>query len=149
MTELKTMQDAAYEILKEMGHPLSSKELARIALARRLVNSQAENKIQSLANTIEKNIRDAKYNNPELIPISSSDGTLIGLPEHKNVIGSAQWWEKISINVPLELFQKLQLAQQARQDPTLENTMIFLLQSGLKSESTNIKQKLQEQIEKF
>jgi hypothetical protein len=53
-----TIQEPAQIILEEVGKPISSKEVARIALDRRLVVSNAQDPVQSHAQAIEKNIRD-------------------------------------------------------------------------------------------
>jgi undecaprenyl pyrophosphate synthase len=75
-----TIQEAARRILEEMGKPLSSRDIAKIALERRMVSSTAQDPIQSHAQTIEKNIRDGSYNKPKLVFLNSPQGRLIGLP---------------------------------------------------------------------
>ncbi len=62
-----THQEAAYEILKKLGKPTSSKEIGRIAHDKKMVSSTAKDPAQSIAQTIEKNIRDGIYNNPKLV----------------------------------------------------------------------------------
>lgn len=77
-----TIQKAAYEILKEKGHPLASKEIAQIALERGLVVSRAKDPILSLAQTIDKYIRDETYNVPRLCFMRDENGRrVIGLPD--------------------------------------------------------------------
>ena len=44
-----TIQEAAHNILKEFGKPLNSKEIARIALERGMVDSVAKDPVQSHA----------------------------------------------------------------------------------------------------
>ena len=61
-----TIQEAAHDILNELGKPVSSKKLSRIALDRRMVTSVAKDPVQSHAQTIEKNIQDDIYNQPKL-----------------------------------------------------------------------------------
>ena len=60
-----TIQEAAYQILKELGKPLGSRDIARIALEKNMVTSTAQDPTQSHAQTIEKNIRDGIYNKPK------------------------------------------------------------------------------------
>ena len=75
-----TIQEAAAGILKEKGVPMSARELAAEALARRAVTSNAKDPEASLGNTLEKNIRDGTYNHPKLVFVRSARGRLIGLP---------------------------------------------------------------------
>ncbi|MBW1715981.1 MAG: hypothetical protein JRJ77_09180 [Deltaproteobacteria bacterium] len=75
-----TIQEAVFDILNEVGRPLSSRELAKIALDRGMVTSYAKDPVQSHAQTIEKNIRDDVYNRPKLIFIPTAQGRLIGNP---------------------------------------------------------------------
>ena len=49
-----TSQEAARIILEEAGKPISPKEITRIALERRLVVGNAQDPVQSHAQTIER-----------------------------------------------------------------------------------------------
>ncbi len=142
-----TVQEAATLILKKIGHPLSSKELAKMVLKQRLVKSNAADPERSLASTIDQNISEERE--PKLVRFQGTNNEiLVGLPEWKDkVIGQTPWWEEIRITVPLELYQKLQLAQQAGLKPSFEETVMFLLESGLKQEKSSIKEGLMKQIE--
>ncbi len=142
-----TVQTAAALILKKTGHPLSLKELAKTVLKQRLVKSNAADPERSLAGTIDQNINEERE--PKLVRFQGTNNEiLVGLPEWKDkVIGQTPWWEDIKITVPLELYRKLQLAQQAGMKPSFEETVIFLLESGLKQEKANIKEGLLKQIE--
>jgi len=145
----RTIQEAAKLILEKIGHPMSSKELAKMALKQRLVKSDASDPERSLANTIDQNISNGRE--PKLVELQGTNNeTLVGLPEWKDkVVGSTPWWEEIKITVPLELYQKLQLAQQAGLKSNFDETIIFLLESGLKQEKSSIKDGLMKQIEKL
>ena len=142
-----TVQEAATLILEKIGHPLSSKELAKMVLKQRLVKSNAADPERSLASTIDQNINEERE--PKLVRFQGTNNEiLVGLPEWKDkVIGQTPWWEEIKITVPLELYRKLQLAQQAGLKSSFEETVIFLLESGLKQEKTSIKEGLMKQIE--
>jgi hypothetical protein len=142
-----TVQAAAALILKKNGHPLSLKELAKTVLKQRLVKSNAADPERSLAGTIDQNINEERE--PKLVRFQGTNNEiLVGLPEWKDkVIGQTPWWEEIKITVPLELYRKLQLAQQAGLKPSFEETVIFLLESGLKQEKSSIKEGLLKQIE--
>ena len=142
-----TVQAAAALILKKTGHPLSLKELVKTVLKQRLVKSNAADPERSLAGTIDQNINEERE--PKLVRFQGTNNEiLVGLPEWKDkVIGQTPWWEEIKITVPLELYRKLQLAQQAGLKPSFEETVIFLLESGLKQEKSSIKEGLLKQIE--
>ena len=81
---MRNINQAATVILKEANRPLSAKEIAKRALERGLASSNAKDPINSLAQTLEKNIRDDTYNDPKLIFIYSQRGRLIDLPSRKN-----------------------------------------------------------------
>lgn len=146
-----TIQEAAYEILKELGKPISAKEIARIALDKRKVSSSAQDPIQSHAQTIEKNIRDEVYNKPKLIFIHSARGRLIGLPG----------WESNSLNsskskpdslvelrayVSTELLNNIRLAEQANPKNNFDETVSLILTKGLSVLSNDIEKGLAEQV---
>lgn len=143
----RTVQQAAKSILEEIRHPMSSKELAKMALKQRLVRSSASDPERSLANTIDQNINNERE--PKLVYCHGANNEiLVGLPEWQDkVIGSIPWWEEIKITVPLELYKKLQLAQQAGLKPNFEETIIFILESGIRQEKSSIKAGLSKQIE--
>jgi len=144
-----TIQEAAKRILESKKHPMSSRELAKIALKQRFVKSDASNPERSLANTIDQNISNGRE--PKLVEfLGTNNETLVGLPEWKDkVISSTPWWEEIRITIPLELYRKLQLAQQAGLGSNFDETIIFILESGLNKEKLSIKDGLMKQIEKL
>ena len=151
-----TIQEAAKIILEEAGRPISSKEIARIALERRLVVSSAQDPVQSHAQTIEKNIRDGVYNKPKLSFIHGPQGRLIGLPSWESVL--EQPWEsearvpeykELTARIPADLFHKIQLASQARLANTVDEMVVMLLRKGLAVVSPDIKKGLLEQLTEF
>lgn len=145
----KTIQEVAKLILEEKGYPMSSRTLAKMALSKHLVKSNAIDPERSLAGTIDQNINEGR--DPKLVKFQgTNDENLVGLPEWKDkVIGQTRWWEEIRINVSLELYQKVQLAQQSGLGSNFDETVILLLESGLKQEKSNIKEGLMKQIEKL
>ena len=65
MEKTITIQQAAAQLLAEYKKPLKSKDLAKLAQERRLVApSTAKDPIQSLSQTLERNIRLDKGNKP-------------------------------------------------------------------------------------
>lgn len=150
--DMMTSQEAAHKILDEIGQPLSSKEIAKIALDRRMVSSIAQDPIQSHAQTIEKNIRDDIYNNPKLVFVNSSRGRLIGLPVWDSVRSCAPDKRIINLSelrahVPTELLEKLRLAERAKLKNSFDETVSFILTKGLSILSPEIKKGLMEQLD--
>lgn len=74
------VQTAAHRILTDTGHPISAREIAKKALAAGLVNSNSKDPILSIAGTIEKTIRGEKYNDPQLVFVSTVNGRKVALP---------------------------------------------------------------------
>ncbi|MBW2051845.1 MAG: hypothetical protein JRI85_06330 [Deltaproteobacteria bacterium] len=149
-----TIQEAANEILIERGKPMTSRELARIALEGGLVSSTAQDPVQSHAQTIEKNIRDDIYNRPKLIFIHSSQGRLIGLPEWKSdepkmVTSKSSALIEINAKIPVELFEKIKLAEQAKLKDDIDGTVAMLLSKGLAAVANDIKKRLLQQLDSF
>jgi len=147
-----TSQEAAYKLLSEVGKPLSSKELARIALERRMVSSVAQDPVASHAQTIEKNIRDDVYNNPKLVFIhSDTQGRLIGLPGWNSnppaVKDTLPNLIEIKARISPELFDKIKLAEQAKLKNNFDETVSFLLAKGLSMVSADIKKGLMTQLD--
>jgi len=147
-----TIQEAAYKILEEMGKPLSSREIAKIALERRMVSSTARDPIQSHAQTIEKNIRDGIYNKPKLLFLNSSQGRLIGLPiwdsnTYPTPDIKIRNLSELKVHVPTELLEKIKLADQAKLKNNFDETVSFILTKGLSILSPEIKKGLMEQLD--
>ena len=147
-----TIQEAAYEILEELGKPITSKELARIALDRRMVTSTAQDPIQSHAQTIEKNIRDGIYNNPKLVFIISSQGRLVGLPgwdsdRSPTPDDKTPNLSELRVHVSTELLEKIRLAEQAKLKNSFDETVSFILTKGLSILASEIKKGLMEQLD--
>ena len=144
------IQKAAHQILEEEGKPISSKEIARIALERGLVISIAKNPIQSHSQSIEKNIRDGDYNVPKLVFIQHNSGRLIGLPAwtKKNITLQPKS-KRISIEIPTELEESIQLAYHAGIKNTFEETVVSVLEKGLLIIAPKIKEGMAERLKKL
>lgn len=61
-----TVQQAACKILEEKNSPMSAKEISKIVLDRKWKSSDSKDPVTSLAQTLEKNIRDGIYNELDL-----------------------------------------------------------------------------------
>lgn len=146
-----TIQEAAYQILKQLGKPLSSKYIAKIALEKHMVISNAKDPTQSHAQTIEKNIRDGIYNRPKLTFIHTIQGRLIGLPEWDSVPqitknDQRQNLFELKVRIPIELYEKIRLAEQAKLENSFDETVSLILTKGLSLLSPEIKKGLMEKL---
>jgi hypothetical protein len=156
-----TSQEAAEVILREVGHPLTSREVAQSALDRQLVHSAARDPIMSHAQTIEKNIRDGVYNRPELIFVSTTKGRAIGLPEWNGRGGrneappdpvpmrAAVARSSLSVRVPSDLLKDIELAAQAGIASGLDATVVHLIRKGLAQERERLQSALRTRIEQL
>ncbi len=151
-----TTQEAAYRILEEVGRPLSSKEIAGIALDRHMVYSNAKDPIISHASTIDKNIRDDVYNKPRLIFIHGPEGRLIGLPSWElNLTASSgpprkpNGYMELKAKIPSDLFEKIQLAGQAEVAGDFDELVAFLLKKGLLASADEIKKGVLRRLNQF
>ena len=150
---LVTINEAAVEILKEKNKPLSSIEIATIAFSRKLIYSKAKTPIKSLAYTIDKNIREEFYNNPKLIFLQTSIGRLIGLPGWGgNVLNidlqkSKTSFQKLTISLPSNLMENINLAYQAKIADTYDETLIYIINEGLSKVAHIIKENISKQLE--
>ena len=130
-----TIQKAAYEILAEKGHHLASREIAKIALERGIVASTAKDPILSLAQTIDKNIRDELYNIPKLCFARDGRG--------RRVIGLPEWGAKDKITPPPirprtveingETIEMIELAREAGLGNNEAETISHLIHAGFKA----------------
>ena len=146
-----TAHEAAHMILTELRRPLSSRELAEIALRRGLVSSSSRDPVQSISTTLDKNIREDRYNDPRLIFIYGQGGRKIGLPSMEGESPakptvSTRRGKAISVTIPTELFDQIQLAAQARIADTFEGTIVYLLKRGLSTTVPDIKDRLLSQL---
>ena len=128
------IQKAAHQILVEEGHPLPSRIIAKQALEREMAASKSKDPIQSLAQTIEKNIRDGVYNNPELIFMTEDGRRVIGLPGWKS---GRSTQERPSpslqiVKITEKDFEKVKLAIEAGVGPNETEVLSRLIHSGFK-----------------
>ena len=153
-----TIQEAAYQLLHEQGNPLPSKELARRALERGMVSSSALSPVDSLAQTVEKNIRDGVYNRPELAFIHTPSGRCIALHQWNDAQRSQELEapsspsekpdpERVSARIPSALADQLRLATQAKLWPNFDTTVASLIRRGLDHERRRMRDALLKQLE--
>jgi hypothetical protein len=152
-----TIQEAARIILEEFGKPMPSKEIAKIALERRMVSSRAEETINSLAQTIDKNIRGGVYNKQGLIFIGEARrDRKIGLPsmDNKSSLSAPKSIKpddhvELKAKIPVQLLETLHLATQAKFASSFDDTVTALLKKGLAAVAPDIKKRLLNQIDQF
>lgn len=149
-----TIQEAAYKILLEVNKPLKSRELARWALDRGWLTSEAKDPGLSLAQTIEKNIRSQAYNNPTLIFVHTREGRQIGLPEWENeererVLEAQPDREQLRVSLSSEVAKNLRLAHQAGVADTFDDTVEEVLKRGLAASKDSIRKGLMAQLDRL
>ena len=146
-------QEAFDTLLREIGEPMAPKALAHLALQRGLVRSDARKPIDSIAQTVEKNVREEVYNEPPLKFVSGRKGErLLALPEWEGNPPVGQVSRRpstvadLSARVPVDLLEQVQLAVQARIASGFGDTVTLLLRRGLAAEATNIRDGLMKQL---
>lgn len=147
-------QEAAEEILVEKGAPLASDDIAKIALERDMVTSRAKDPVRSIASTLEKNIRDGVYNEPQLVFVETEQGRQIGLPGMDRNTPAAKPdsnddKRRLETAIPRELLEKLHLASQAGIADDFESTVALVLRKGLSAMREEVKAGLLEKIEQI
>jgi hypothetical protein len=144
-----TIQEAGHQILSEKRQALDSKTIAKLALDRGLVLSSAQDPIGSLAQTLEKNIRENVYNRPQLVFIHEGRRRLISLPgfnESEKLTPSRPSFsetQQLTIRIPSELMKKIQLAEQARIGANFDDSVTTLLREGLRVVAPRIKEAIE------
>lgn len=149
-----TIQEAAHQLLKEHQRPLDSKTIAKLALDRGLVTSSARDPIASLAQTIEKNIRDDVYNRHQLVFVQEGRQRLIGLlgskaevkPLLSRPLSSGTGSQQLSVRIPGELMDQIRLAERAKIETNFDDTVTALLREGLKVVAPRIKEAIESQL---
>jgi len=144
-----TIQEAAYQILQEEKRYLTSREIARHAIERRMVTSNARDQIQSLAQTIEKNIRGGAYNNPELCFAKDKNGQrVIGIPRwHMNGIAPDHFPPRVrTVEVTEETIKGIELAREAKLGESDTEVLSRLVRAGFKALEDEIRSGLSTQF---
>ncbi len=142
------VQEAAYKILGEEGRPVSSREIARIALERGWVTSRSNDPVFSVASTIEKNIRTGTYNRPELAFVRTVAGRQVGLPKWKPPgLSYPPSRRTVPVQIPEEIAEKVRLATQAKLAPSFEATVALLLKRGIAAATPDIRAAMMRQLD--
>lgn len=150
MEKTITIQQAASELLSEHRKPLKSKDLARMAQERRMVApSMAKDPIQSLSQTLERNIRLDKGNKPRLIFVETENGRCIGMPQwyeevkvEKKVVS-----ESVEVGLSSDLFNKVKIYQTSFKLTSIEDAMVQLIKKGLGATSQELIDRLKLELD--
>ena len=150
MEKTFTIQQAAAELLSEYRKPIKSKDLARMAQERKMVApSMAKDPIQSLSQTLERNIRLDKGNKPRLIFVETESGRCIGIPEwYEEVkVEKKVSSEKVEVALSSDLLNKVKLYQSSFKIISMEEAMIELIKKGLSATSQELIDRLKLELE--
>ena len=155
--KLRTIQQAAFEVLQEAGKPLKSIEIAAKIMDQQLIESTAKSPIQSISQALERNIRMNKGNTPKLEFVDSIYGRQIQCaPETaaKQVYYSSvkemklpQPEEEIVVTLPKALVDKVKIYQLATWLASLDVALSALIRSGLTSNSSELIETLKKEME--
>jgi hypothetical protein len=147
--------EAAKIILEQVGRPLKATEIVELAFKQGLIASHAKDSVKSFAQTIEKNIREGRYNTPRLEFRGNGrrGDRLIALPsmeqESETEDAPQQASQLLSVSLPAEIFESIQLATQAKIAGSFNETVILLLKKGLASVADDVRQALLNQLGRF
>jgi hypothetical protein len=146
-----TMQRAAERLLKEAGCAMPSRQLAELALARGFVSSTAKDPVHSLAQTLEKNIRDQLYNDPPLRFVQTDKGRMLGLVEWPDPVSPSGATQEttVSINLPQPLMDALGLAVQAKLASTHSEALVLFAQEGIAHYAPAIRSAIEAQLKQI
>lgn len=150
--QVVTIQQAANRLLQESQQALSARELAASALDRQLVYSSARDPINSLAQTLEKNVREEVYNNPPLKFVHQGGKRLLALPEwvvEPKAESAPRDMTRFTMDVSPALARDLQLAVQAGLADTSEEAFVLFAKRGLSAASAEIKEAIMSKLEQF
>jgi len=150
-----TAQHAAQKLLTEFRKPMSATEIARVVLERKLLRSFAKKPVVSIAQTLEKNVRERRRNNPQLKFVYESNHRLLALPEWaddpKFERSEAEPSSRVELRayVHPSLLEQVQLAVQSRIAACHDDTVALLLCGGLATEAAHIREGLLNQLRRL
>ncbi len=154
---MRTIQQAAFEVLQEAGEPLKSIEIARRILDQQLIESTAKNPVQSISQALERNIRMNKGNTPKLEFVDTVFGrqiqceplSAVNLAYYAPVkeVKLPQPEEEIVVTLPKALVDKVKIYQLATGLASLDVALAALIRSGLTSNSSELIETLKKEME--
>ena len=105
---MSTVQEIAYQVLSTSKTPLKSRDIAAKAISGGLFHSNSKDPVGSFAQTLEKNIRDATYNKPELVFVQDKNKRLVSLPNQKTQDNDEVSYSVVT-RLPPDLVKKLKV----------------------------------------
>ena len=151
-----TIQQAAYEILKNSREPLKSVEIAHRILQQGLIESGAKNPVQSISQALERNIRMNKGNSPKLQFVETYLGRQIEIADapqqpihsfNRTIEKMEQPKEEITISLPKDLLDKVKIYQLGTGKATVDEAIASLIKTGLFSSSDKLIEILRREME--
>jgi hypothetical protein len=154
-----TIQKTAAEILKEAKVPISAKEIAKLAIEKGLVKkSNAQDPIQSLSQTLERNVRMDTGNNPRLQFINTERGRCLALPEWYDNEDELEYemestetepsmTKKVTIELPINILNKIKIHQLGNEFQCIDDAILDLVIKGLIASTDELIKKLKTEIE--
>ena len=150
-----TTIEAAEALLKEFKKPMTSRQLAKEIINRKMVKSNASDQTTSLAATILKMLK--LYNNIDQQLCFWNEGTrnrLIGLKEWKKQklefnteeLENEGIEEKSTITLPYEIVEKLYFTSQSNIKPTFEEYVAYIIQLGLEASKDEVKEAFERKL---
>lgn len=156
MATTLSAQQAAEKLLKLEDGLMRSRAIAEALLDRGWVTSRARSPVESIAQTIEKNIREGVYNQPKLVFVYRRGQRLIGLPgmesgeeEPSPQAKQSEAKRRVTIAIPADLARRIDLARQAQVGESLEATILELIDVGLRESAHSIREKILEQVDQL
>ncbi|MER2107860.1 MAG: HTH domain-containing protein [Solibacillus sp.] len=152
---MKTIQQAAYEVLQQAGSSLKSLEIARRIHEQGLVQSNAVNPVQSISQALERNIRMNKGNTPKLIFIETAFGREVTIPyepapfvEVPELKLTGQL-EEMTVQLPKSLLDKVKIFQLGTGAASLDEAVAVLLKSGLQNNSATLIESIKKEMDRL
>ncbi|MGG0175802.1 hypothetical protein [Gottfriedia acidiceleris] len=151
-----TIQKAAAELLKEANKPLNAKVIAKLALEREMIKkSSAVDPIQSLSQTLERNVRNNTGNHPRLEFISTEDGRCLALPEWGSsedaLEGQNEEYkddlQEIRIKIHNSILNKVKIHQLSNDYKNIDEALLDLIKKGLWASSDELIKKLKSDLD--
>lgn len=152
---MKTIQQAAYEVLKQAGSSLKSLEIARRIHEQQLIASNAVNPVQSISQALERNIRMNKGNMPKLVFIETAFGREVTIPyEPAEMIEVPELkltgqLEEMTVQLPKSLLDKVKIFQLGTGLVSLDEAVALLLKSGLQNNSATLIESIKKEMDKL
>lgn len=152
---MKTIQQAAYEVLRQAGSSLKSLEIARRIHEQQLIQSNAVNPVQSISQALERNIRMNKGNSPKLVFIETAFGREVTIPYEPVSTGEmtapkmTEQLEEMAVQLPKSLLDKVKIFQLGTGAASLDEAVAILLKSGLQNNSATLIESIKKEMDQL